>query len=82
MKDMSMRITPSRVASCSAFQYGNQFCRPHESALGSAARPLGGAYQSAPSQPLTSRKYAPRAARRSCMGERFAPRAVSIERVG
>ena len=30
MKDMSMRMTPSRAATCSARQYGNQFCRPHE----------------------------------------------------
>ena len=42
----------------------------------------GGAYQSAPSQPLTSRKYAPRAASRSWNGDCFAPRAVCIERVG
>ena len=31
MNDMSMRITPSRAARCSASQYGNQFWRPHES---------------------------------------------------
>ena len=65
MNDMSMRITPSRAASCSASQYGNQFCRPHESALDVRRRRRAGAYQSAPSQPLTSRKYAPRAASRS-----------------
>ena len=31
MNDMSIRITAVRAASCSACQYGNQFCRPHES---------------------------------------------------
>ena len=30
MNDMSMRITPSRAAWCSASQYGNQFWRPHD----------------------------------------------------
>ena len=55
MNDMSIRITPSRAAWCSASQYGNQFCRPHESCSTVGSMP-GGAYQSAPSQPLTSRK--------------------------
>ena len=30
MNDMSMRITPSRAARCSASQYGNQFWRPQD----------------------------------------------------
>ena len=30
MNDMSMRMTPSRVALCSSFQNGNQCWRPHE----------------------------------------------------
>jgi hypothetical protein len=82
MNDMSMTITPSRAARCSASQYGRT-----SSAGPRRARPRlgggpGGAYQSAPSQPLTSRKYAPRAASRSCRAERLAPRAVVIDRVG
>ncbi len=81
MNAMSMRITPSRAATCSACHCGNQLCLPHESGPASGVSPSG-AYQSAPSQPLTSRKYAPRAARRSCSGERLAPRAVCIDRVG
>ena len=59
MNDMSIRITPSRAAWCSASQYGNQLCRPHESGPGLRPRRPAGAYQSAPSQPLTSWKYAP-----------------------
>ncbi len=55
MNDMSIRITPSRAARCSASQYGNQRSRPRTAATGSGASP-GGAYQSAPSQPLTSLK--------------------------
>ena len=55
MNDMSMTITPSRAARCSAAQCANQFGRPHVSSPGSGSTP-GGAYQSAPSQPLTSRK--------------------------
>ena len=55
MNDMSMRITPSRAARCSASHQGNQFSRPQESFSTFGSKP-GGAYQSAPSQPLTSRK--------------------------
>ncbi len=55
MNDMSMRITPSRAALCSASHHGNQFCRPQESFSTLGSWPAG-AYQSAPSQPLTSRK--------------------------
>jgi hypothetical protein len=81
MNAMSIRITPSRAARCSACQNGNQLCRPHDRPSGTGSAP-GGAYQSAPSQPLTSLKYAPCATSRSWIGERLTPRAVCIDRVG
>ncbi len=81
MKDMSIRPTPSRTARCSASHCGNQLWRPHDSSATLASRP-GPANQSAPSQPLTSRKYAPCSARRSWIGDRFTPRAVCIDRPG
>ena len=80
MNDMSMTITPSRAARCSSAQVPNHDGLPQVSSLWGSTP--AGAYQSAPSQPLTSRKYAPRAARRSCKAERLAPRAVAIDRVG
>ena len=81
MNDMSMRITPSRAASCSACQCGNHVGLPQVSSCEAAGAPSG-RYQSAPSQPLTSRKRAPAAASRSWTGEHLAPRAVCIERFG
>ena len=81
MNDMSMRITPSRAASCSARQWSNQGGRDQVSASATGGAP-GGRYQSAPSQPLTSLKRAPAAARRACTGDTLAPRAVCIDRFG
>ena len=48
----------------------------------SRSGPPPGAYQSAPSQPETSRKKAPLAASRSCSGERRTPRAVATSVLG
>ena len=81
MKLMSITITPSRHARCSASQSAQNAGRPHVSGPGSGVAPAP-AYQSAPSQPLTSLKYAPCAASRSCSGDSLAPRAVCIERFG
>ena len=75
MKLMSMRITPSRQARCSASQVAHHDGRPQVSGPGAGVCP-GPANQSAPSQPLTSRKYAPCSTSRWCRGETFAPRAV------
>ena len=81
MNDMSMRITPWRQASCSAFQLAQLDGLPNVSGSWSGADPSG-VYQSAPSQPLTSLNQAPRATNRSWIAERLAPRAVTIERLG
>ena len=85
MKDMSIKITPSRHARCSASQCCHQLARPNVSGPGSGVVLLPAAstaYQSAPSQPLTSLQYAPAATSRSWTGETLAPRAVCIERFG
>ncbi len=55
MNDMSIAMTPSRAARCSAAQWSNHCGRPQDSGPGSGVSPSG-AYQSALSQPLTSRK--------------------------
>ncbi len=81
MKDMSITVTAFRVASCSSRQYGNQFSRPQESFSTTGSTPAG-AYQPGDSQPLTSTKWAPRAARRSWSGDRRALRAVRMARLG
>ena len=56
MNDMSITITPLRAASMLGTpSSANQFCRPHDSCSTFGSTPCG-AYQSAPSQPLTSLK--------------------------
>ena len=80
MKDMSMTIARSRAARCSSCQRANQLGRSQLRGPGSGV--VSGAYQSGLSQPLTSRKYAPRAARRSWKGERRTPRAVCSDMNG
>src|SRR6266545_4192340 len=81
MNDMSMRITPSRAARCSASQWGNQLCRPQDRASTTGRTPSG-AYQSGLSQPDTSLKYAPRSTSRRCSGENLAPRAERLAGTG
>mmetsp|Transcript_27916 Transcript_27916/g.48866 ORF Transcript_27916/g.48866 Transcript_27916/m.48866 type:complete len:229 (+) Transcript_27916:78-764(+) len=81
MNDMSISATPRRHAACSAAQLSNQWCRPHESCPTSAGC-AAVAYQSAASHPDTSRKHAPRAASRSCSGERRTWRTLRGSRCG
>ena len=81
MNAMSIAMTSSRAARCSAAHQSNHCGRPQVSGPGSGTEPEG-SYQSAPSQPDTSRKYAPRATSRSCSGDTLAPRAVCIDRFG
>jgi len=78
---MSMAMTASRQALCSASQKGNQLCRPQESFSTFGSWPSG-AYQAGLSQPLTSVKKARSSFRRSWKGERLQLRAVSGTRVG
>ena len=54
MKLMSMSATLLRQPWCSAAHCSNQWCRPHDKGPGSVLPSLLGAYQSAPSHPLTS----------------------------
>ena len=61
MKDMSMRMTPSRHASCSAFQCAHLAGRHNVNGSWAGVDPSG-VYKSAPSQPLTSLNQAPRSA--------------------
>ena len=81
MNDMSMTITPSRAASCSARQWSNHGGRDQVRASATGDAPAG-RYQSAPSHPLTSLKRAPASASRACTGDTLAPRAVCIDRLG
>ena len=81
MNDMSMTITPSRAASCSARQWPNHGGRDQVSASATGSAPAG-RYQSAPSQPLTSLQRAPAPTSRVWTGDTFAPRAVCIDRLG
>ena len=77
MKLMSITITSLRAAWCSASQCGHHDGRPKVGSPKSGSAPSG-AYQPGFSQPLTSRNHARCAARRSCSGDSFAPRAVCI----